>query len=68
LAMGGYNTAIYFGMMLSSLVMGMVIRGIGFKFSFFIVALINLITTGVFYLMMSKQHPRKNDLLNPLPR
>jgi MFS family permease len=55
LAMGGYNTAIYFGMMLSSLVMGMVIRAIGFKYSFFIVAIINLATTGVFYLMFSNQ-------------
>jgi MFS family permease len=56
LAMGGYNTAIYFGMMLSSLVMGIVIRAIGFMYSFFIVAAINLAITGVFYLMFSNPH------------
>jgi MFS family permease len=64
LAMGGYNTAIYFGMMLSSMVMGVVIRSIGFKYSFFIVAVINLITTGLFYLMFSNQHVYNNDLAN----
>jgi MFS family permease len=63
LAMGGYNTAIYFGMMLSSMAMGVVIRSIGFKYSFFIVAVINLITTALFYLMFSNQRVYNNDLV-----
>jgi len=53
LAMGGYNSAIYGGMMLSSLCMGAVIQQIGFKYSFFIVGTINLITAGVFLLVFS---------------
>jgi MFS family permease len=54
LAMGGYNSCIYLGMMLSSLVMGGLVGDFGFRNCFFIVALANLITTGIFYLMMSK--------------
>ena len=54
LAMGGYNSSIYLGMMLSSLVMGAVAANIGFRNCFFIVALTNLATTGLFYIVMSK--------------
>jgi len=54
LAMGGYNTCIYFGMMLSSASMGAIIRKIGFEHGFFITAVINLILVGFFYLLMKE--------------
>ncbi len=54
LAMGGYNSCIYLGMMLSSLGMGALVGDLGYRNCFFIVALTNLVTTGLFYLMMSK--------------
>ncbi|RZB36682.1 MAG: hypothetical protein SRB2_01984 [Desulfobacteraceae bacterium Eth-SRB2] len=54
LAMGGYNTCIYFGMMLSSASMGVIIRKIGFGNGFFITAVINLILVGFFYLLMKE--------------
>ena len=54
LAMGGYNTCIYFGMMLSSASMGAIIRKIGFEDGFFITAVINLILVGFFYLLMKE--------------
>ena len=59
LAMGGYNTMIYLGMMLSSLVMGIVIRSLGFPLSFFIVAGLNLLTTCSFYLMFGGRRRMK---------
>ncbi|UCE82951.1 MAG: MFS transporter [Deltaproteobacteria bacterium] len=52
LAMGGYNTCIYFGMMLSSALMGPVIQVIGFEGGFHITALINFLFIGFFYLFM----------------
>lgn len=61
LAMGGYNTMVYFGMMLSSLLMGIVIRSFGFFISFAIVAGVNLVTTGIFYLMFSSRREAKAD-------
>jgi DHA1 family multidrug resistance protein-like MFS transporter len=51
LAMGGYNTAIYLGMMLGAAGMGPVIQQIGFELSFGLAALINLAFTGGFYLL-----------------
>ena len=54
LAMGGYNTCIYFGMMLSSASMGAIIRNIGFEYGFFITAVVNLILVGFFYLLMKE--------------
>jgi MFS family permease len=54
LAMGGYNTCIYFGMMTSSASMGGVIRKIGFEGGFFITAVINLLLVGFFYLLMKE--------------
>lgn len=56
LAMGGYNSAIYIGMMLSSLAMGAVIREIGFLSAFVIVAMINLAATGLFHLVFNRMH------------
>lgn len=52
LAMGGYNTSIYFGMMGSSALMGGVIQRAGFEASFVLAALINLGLTGLFHLLM----------------
>ena len=52
LAMGGYNTCIYFGMMLSSALMGAVIRVIGFESGFMITGLVNYIFIGFFYLFI----------------
>jgi len=54
LAMGGYNTCIYFGMMISSASMGPIIRKIGFESGFLITALINLLLVGFFYLLMKE--------------
>jgi MFS transporter, DHA1 family, multidrug resistance protein len=52
LAMGGYNTAIYLGMMLGAAGMGPVIQQIGFEMSFGLAALINLAFMGGFYLIL----------------
>jgi len=41
LAMGGYNTCIYIGMMLSSLIMGVVAREFGFRACFLITSCVN---------------------------
>ncbi len=54
LAMGGYNTCIYFGMMASSASMGGIILEIGFEGGFFITAVINLFLVGFFYLLMKE--------------
>jgi len=62
LAMGGYNSCIYIGMMLCSLGMGPVIREIGFMNSFFIVAAINLATTALFYVMVNGLASFRNKL------
>jgi MFS family permease len=52
LAMGGYNTCIYLGMMLSSAVMGAVIAKIGFENSFHLTAVINFFLLSIFYVFM----------------
>jgi MFS family permease len=57
LAMGGYNTSIYFGMMASSALMGDVIQRVGFEASFVLAALINLGLTGLFHLLMRDFSP-----------
>ncbi len=51
-AMGGYNTCIYSGMMISSAVMGEVCERIGFRNGFFSAAGINLALIGIFILLM----------------
>jgi DHA1 family multidrug resistance protein-like MFS transporter len=58
LAMGGYNTCIYFGMMISSASMGPIIRNIGFESGFMITAVINLLLVGFFYLLMIEFSPK----------
>ncbi len=53
-AMGGYNTCIYFGMMTSALSMGAVIEAVGFKAGFYLTALINLVFSATFLLIIRK--------------
>ncbi len=53
-AMGGYNTCIYFGMMVSSASMGPIIRKIGYENGFLITAMVNLLLVGCFYLFMKE--------------
>lgn len=62
LAMGGYNTSIYFGMMASSAVMGGVIERVGFEASFVLTAIVNLCLTGVFHLFMRNFSPYRREL------
>jgi len=50
LAMGGYNTCVYFGMMLSSIGMGAWIRTAGFEQVFLLAAIINLTAALLFWL------------------
>ncbi len=57
LAMGGYNTCIYFGMMLSSALMGSVIQRIGFGYGFYITAVVNLPLIIIFYFSMKNFSP-----------
>ncbi|MFB3917377.1 MAG: MFS transporter [Terriglobales bacterium] len=52
LAMGGYNTCIYLGMMLNAALMGGVIERLGFTYGFFLTALVNLLLAGVFYVLI----------------
>jgi MFS family permease len=52
LAMGGYNSAIYLGMMVSSAGLGPIIGRIGFQEGFLLTALITLLITGGSYLLM----------------
>ncbi|MFH1595632.1 MAG: MFS transporter [Pseudomonadota bacterium] len=57
LAMGGYNSAIYLGMMLSSALMGPVIRLIGFQEGFLLTGLVNFMVIGLFYFFMREFSP-----------
>jgi MFS transporter, DHA1 family, multidrug resistance protein len=52
LAMGGYNTCIYLGMMISSALMGMVIGWLGYPLSYTLMGLIVVLSTGGFYLLI----------------
>ena len=63
LAMGGYNTCIYFGMMLSSALMGSIIQRIGFANGFHLTAVINFLLVGFFYLFMKNFEPYKGETL-----
>jgi MFS family permease len=54
LAMGGYNTCIYLGMLASSVSMGAIIQNSGFENGFFLTAGINLILVGFFHFLMKK--------------
>ncbi len=54
IAMGGYNTCIYFGMMLSSAGMGGIIQIIGFANGFYLTALVNAVALGCFVLLFRR--------------
>jgi len=54
LAMGGYNSCIYMGMMLSSAIMGWVIKGVGFAGGFLVAALVTALVTGKFFLLVRR--------------
>jgi MFS family permease len=54
LAMGGYNTSIYLGMMLSSAFMGGAISKVGYEISFLLSALLVLLVTAAFYRLLRK--------------
>ena len=60
LAMGGYNTCIYIGMMLSALVMGMVARQMGFRACFLITACLNVIGACAFSVIFKTVSVRKS--------
>jgi predicted MFS family arabinose efflux permease len=60
-AMGGYNTCIYLGMMLSSAIMGVFIGWVGYAVSYALMGLIVALSTGGFYLLIG-------DLRNSPPR
>lgn len=51
LAMGGYNTCIYLGIMLSALIMGIITRDFGFRTGFLITAAINASGTFAFLVL-----------------
>jgi DHA1 family multidrug resistance protein-like MFS transporter len=52
LAMGGYNSSIYLGMMLSSALMGPVIRFTGFLDGFLLAGLVNLLVIGFCHFLL----------------
>ena len=54
LAMGGYNTCIYLGMMFSSAVMGTFVKAVGFQSSFFIAASFTALTACFFQVVFRK--------------
>jgi MFS family permease len=59
LAMGGYNTSIYLGMMLSSAFMGGAIGLLGYELSFLISAAAVLVVTACFYGIIKKNLTNK---------
>jgi MFS family permease len=58
-AMGGYNTCIYMGMMLSAAVMGAVCEALGFAAGFYLTAAVNLALVGVFYALVKDFRGRR---------
>jgi MFS family permease len=57
LAMGGYNAAIYLGMMISAVGLGPVIGRVGFTNGFLVTMAITVLITGGSYLLMKKFSP-----------
>ena len=55
--MGGYNWAIYLGMMVSAAGLGPIIGRIGFPDGFLLTTLITLLITGIAYLLMKGFSP-----------
>jgi DHA1 family multidrug resistance protein-like MFS transporter len=57
LAMGGYNSAIYLGMMVSAASLGPVIKRLGFEDGFFLTTLAIILMTVISYLLMRRFVP-----------
>lgn len=62
LAMGGYNTCIYLGMMLSGLIMGYVTRETGFCTGFLLTALVNALGACAFGVIFRMVSPARGSL------
>ncbi len=58
LAMGGYNSSIYLGMMLSSASMGPVIQAAGFREGYLATGFLGLLVVGIFYLLIKDFPPQ----------
>ena len=55
--MGGYNSAIYLGMMVSAAGLGPIIGLIGYKDGFLLTTLITVLITGIAFLLMKGFSP-----------
>jgi MFS family permease len=64
-AMGCYNSSIYFGMMLGSLAMGVVIGIAGFRSGFLVAGVTGLLVAGAFFLLFRTPHRGR---CHPSPR
>lgn len=62
LAMGGYNTIIYIGMMICSALMGYIIQKTGFNNGFFIAAVIIIVLIALFYYLINDKKNVSNVL------
>ncbi len=62
LAMGGYNTCIYVGIMLCALIMGVITRDYGFRAGFLITAVISVAGASAFLFLFRTQHVREGAL------
>jgi DHA1 family multidrug resistance protein-like MFS transporter len=56
-AMGGYNSAIYLGMMVSAAGLGPIVGVIGFKDGFLLTTLLTVLITGIAFLFMRRFSP-----------
>ena len=61
LAMGGYSSCIYLGMMASSAIMGGVIKVAGFAGGFLVTALVSALMTGGYFLMTRRDNHENLD-------
>jgi DHA1 family multidrug resistance protein-like MFS transporter len=57
IAMGGYNSAIYLGMMVSAAGLGPIIGVVGFKDGFLLTTLITVLITGIAFLLLKNFSP-----------
>jgi predicted MFS family arabinose efflux permease len=57
LAMGGYNSAIYLGMMVSAAGLGPIIGLTGYKDGFLLTTLITVLITGIAFLLLKNFSP-----------
>lgn len=67
LAMGGYNSSIYLGMMVSAAGLGPIIGLTGYKDGFLLTTLITVLITGVAFLLMKNFSPPSLGLPAPVP-